>query len=382
MKVVVTAEYHYLATDDGVMVDGKCDYAYWAQLLEVFDEVGVFSRLTAATRPAAARAVEGPGVTLLPAPDFVATRGLVGAAPGLAAAAWRAARAGDVFLLHAPGVMATALHPALRITRKPYAVEVVGDPRGSLDGAGRVLTALRGLAGRELQAMVAGAATTRYVTRRHLQDRYPPRPGTPSFVVSDAFVPDAIFAGPPATITDEPVLALGFVGALHRPYKALDVLLDALARTTRPHTLDVVGDGGLRPQLEAQAARLGLGGRVRFLGLLPSGTPVYDFLRGRAALVQPSRTEGLPRSVLEAMALGLPCLATPVGGVPELVGPDELVAVDDAAGLARAIDALAADPARRRRLALANRELARNYAAGVSRATMRRFHQALRDAAR
>lgn len=382
MKVVVTAEYHYLATDDGVMVDGKCDYAYWAQLLEVFDEVGVFSRLTAATRPAAARAVEGPGVTLLPAPDFVATRGLVGAAPGLAAAAWRAARAGDVFLLHAPGAMATALHPALRITRKPYAVEVVGDPRGSLDGAGRVLTALRGLAGRELQAMVAGAATTRYVTRRHLQDRYPPRPGTPSFVVSDAFVPDAIFAGPPATITDEPVLALGFVGALHRPYKALDVLLDALARTTRPHTLDVVGDGGLRPQLEAQAARLGLGGRVRFLGLLPSGTPVYDFLRGRAALVQPSRTEGLPRSVLEAMALGLPCLATPVGGVPELVGPDELVAVDDAAGLARAIDALAADPARRRRLALANRELARNYAAGVSRATMRRFHQALRDAAR
>jgi|JI10StandDraft_1071094.scaffolds.fasta_scaffold02711_6 phosphatidylinositol alpha-1,6-mannosyltransferase len=382
MKVVVTAEYHYLATDDGVMVDGKCDYAYWAQLLDVFDEVGVFSRLTAAARPAAARAVEGPGVTLLPAPDFVATRGLIRAAPGLAAAAQRAARAGDVFLLHAPGVMATALHPALRLARKPYAVEVVGDPRGSLDGAGRVLTALRGLAGRELAVMVAGAATTRYVTRHHLQDRYPPRPGTPSFVVSDAFVPDAIFAGPPAAITDEPVLALGFVGALHRPYKALDVLLDALARTTRPHTLDVVGDGGLRPQLEAQAARLGLGARVRFLGLLPSGAPVYDFLRGRAALVQPSRTEGLPRSVLEAMALGLPCLATPVGGVPELVGPGELVAVDDAAGLARAIDALAADPARRRRLALANRELARNYAAGVSRATMRRFHQALRDAAR
>ena len=382
MKVVVTAEYHYLATGDGVMVDGKCDYAYWSQLLEVFDEVGVFSRLGPAARPAAARTVEGPGVTLLPAPDFVATRGLIAAGPGLARAAWRAARAGDVFLLHAPGVMASALRPALALARKPYGVEVVGDPRGSLDGAGRVLTALRGLAGRDLRSMVAGASATRYVTRHHLQERYPPRPGTPTFVVSDAFVPDQIFAGPPATISDDPVLALGFVGALHRPYKALDILLDALARTTRPHTLDVVGDGGLRPQLEAQAARLGLGGRVRFLGTLPSGTAVYDFLRGRSALVQPSRTEGLPRSVLEAMALGLPCLATPVGGVPDLVGAAELVPVDDAAALARAIDGLAADPARRRQLSHVNRELARDYAAGVSRATMRRFHQALRAAVR
>lgn len=381
MRIVVTAEYHYLATRDGVMVDGKCDYAYWAQLLEVFDEVGVFSRLAPGEVPAAARAVEGPGVTLLSAPDFVATRGLVRAAPGLAAAAWRAARWGDVFLLHAPGVMATALRPALALARKPYGVEVVGDPRGSLDGAGRVLTALRGLAGRELASMVAGASATRYVTRRHLQERYPPRAGTPTFVVSDAFIPDAIFAREPAAITDDATLALGFVGALHRPYKGLDVLLDALARTTRPHTLAIAGDGALRPSLEAQAQRLGLAARVQFLGALPSGARVYDFLRGRAALVQPSRTEGLPRSLLEGMALGLPCLATPVGGVPELLDRAELVPVDDADALARAIDALGADPARRRRLAVSNRELARDYASAVSRATMRRFHQALRDVA-
>ncbi len=382
MKVVVTAEYHYLATDDGVLVDGKCDYAYWAQLLDVFDEVLVFSRLAPGVRSPTSRPVEGPGVRLIAAPDFVATAGLAAAGPGLARAAWRAARAGDVGLLHAPGVMASALRPALALARKPYGVEVVGDPRGSLDGAGRVLTTLRGLAGRELTGMVAGASATRYVTRRNLQASYPPRPGTPTFVVSDAFIPDDIFAGPPATLTDEPRLALGFVGALHRPYKGLDVLLAALARTALPHTLDVVGDGGLRPQLEAQAVALGLGARVRFLGTLPPGRPVYDFLRGRAALVQPSRTEGLPRSLLEGMALGLPCLASPVGGVPELLAPSELVAVDDIEGLAGAIDALGADPARRRRLALANRELAREYAAGVSRATMRQFHRALRDAAR
>lgn len=382
MRVVVTSEHHHVATPDGVMVDGKYDYAYWSRLLATFDEVVVFGRMRPGERGPTSRPLEGPGVTLLPTPDFVATAGLLGALPGVARAAWAAARTGEVFLLHAPGSMATALRPAVVAARKAYGVEVVGDPRGSLDGAGRILTALRGLAGRDLASMVAGAATTRYVTRRHLQASFPPRVGTPSFVVSDAFIPDEIFAGPPATIADHPVLALGFVGALRRPYKGLDVLLDALARTARPHTLDVVGDGGLRPELEARAARLGLGARVRFFGALPPGQAVYDFLRGRSAQVQPSRTEGLPRSLLEGMALGLPCLATPVGGVPELLEPSELVAVDDAEGLARAIDALGADPARRRRLALANRELAREYAFSRSEARMQGFYRAVRDAGR
>ena len=61
MKVVVTAEYHYVATPDGVLVDGKCDYAYWAQLLEVFDEVGVFSRL-APHSPSGRRYVASPRI--------------------------------------------------------------------------------------------------------------------------------------------------------------------------------------------------------------------------------------------------------------------------------------------------------------------------------
>jgi phosphatidylinositol alpha-1,6-mannosyltransferase len=228
--------------------------------------------------------------------------------------------------------------------------------------------------------MVAGARATRYVTQAQLQRRYPPRPGAPTFAISDAYIPDAVFAGAGATITDDPVLALGFVGALFRPYKGLDVLLDALARTARPHTLEVVGDGQLRAGLEAQAARLGLGARVRFLGALPPGEAVYRFLRTRAAFVQPSRTEGLPRSLLEAMAVGLPALATAVGGVPELLDADELVRVDDAGALAQAIDRLAADPARRRRLAAENRQKVARYAATPAQAEMRRFFEAIRDA--
>ena len=378
MRIVVSSEFHYRATPAGIVVNGKCDYRYWAELLDVFEQVGVFARVAPGLATPTSTPVEGPGVQVIAAPDFVATRGLVGAAPGLAVAAVRAAAAGDVFLLHAPGVMATALRPAVVVARKRYAVEVVGDPRVALVGAGRILTAARGLGAADLRSMVAGACASRFVTRTQLQALYPPRPGTPTFTVSDAYIPEAVVAVPAAVIDDAPVLALGFVGALARPYKGLDVLLDALTRTARPHTLVVVGDGALRAGYQAQAERLGLTARVQFLGALPPGGPVYDFLRGRAAFVQPSRTEGLPRSLIEAMAVGLPCLATPVGGVPDLLDADELVPVEDADALARAIDALGADPARRRRLAAANRARAATYAATPSRATMRRFFEAIR----
>jgi phosphatidylinositol alpha-1,6-mannosyltransferase len=379
MRVVVTSEFHYRATGRGVMVDGKCDYAYWAQLLAVFDEVRVFARLAPGDLTPTMQPVEGPGVSVVAAPDFVGTHGLVQALPGLAAAARRASASGEAFLLHAPGVMATVLRPLLLARGQRYSVEVVGDPLHALVGAGP-LAMLRGVGARDLRSMVAGARATRYVTQAQLQRIYPPRPGAPTFAISDAYIPDAVFDGAGATITDEPVLALGFVGALFRPYKGLDVLLDALARTARPHTLEVVGDGQLRAGLEAQAARLGLGARVRFLGALPPGEAVYRFLRTRAAFVQPSRTEGLPRSLLEAMAVGLPALATAVGGVPELLDADELVRVEDAGALAQAIDRLAADPARRRRLAAENRQKVARYAATPAQAEMRRFFEAIRDA--
>ena len=84
MRVVVTSEFHYRATARGVMVDGKCDYAYWAQLLAVFDEVQVFARLAPGDQTPTMQPVEGPGVSVIAAPDFVGTRGLVPALPGLA----------------------------------------------------------------------------------------------------------------------------------------------------------------------------------------------------------------------------------------------------------------------------------------------------------
>lgn len=114
--------------------------------------------------------------------------------------------------------------------------------------------------------------------------------------------------------------------------------------------LALVGDGPLRNATEAQAARLGVAASILFLGFRH---PVAPYLAAADVVVQPSRTEGMPNAVLEAMALGKAIVATAVGGVPELIEDGScgrLVLPDDAAALAGAIAACLAAPAEARAL--------------------------------
>jgi glycosyltransferase involved in cell wall biosynthesis len=150
-----------------------------------------------------------------------------------------------------------------------------------------------------------------------------------------------------------------FIGEL-RPVKGIDTLLDAIGRLHRAGqklTAVIVGGGPSGAQLEAQARRLGLGDSVRFTGPMPARDA---FALGRLMVV-PSRAESLPYIVLEALAAGVPIIATRVGGIPEIFGPysEVLVPPDDSAALARAIEAARAAPQEQRALTAKLRERVR-----------------------
>jgi glycosyltransferase involved in cell wall biosynthesis len=149
-------------------------------------------------------------------------------------------------------------------------------------------------------------------------------------------------------------VTLAAAGRLTRQ-KALGDALAAVARVDRV-SLVVAGDGPERGALEQRAAELGLDGRVRFVGPL-ARTDVLTLFRAADAALLSSAWENLPHSVVEALAVGTPVVATAVGGVPEVVRDGEnglLVAPGDVAALAEAIrrvsepglrDALAANAA-------------------------------------
>jgi glycosyltransferase involved in cell wall biosynthesis len=164
-------------------------------------------------------------------------------------------------------------------------------------------------------------------------------PGECARVVHNG-VTEAEFA---PVVADAQATDLVFVGEL-RMLKGVDVLIEAvaaLARDGRRVTATIVGDGPDRAAFEAAATELGQA--IHFAGAKPARAA---FALGRL-LVVPSRAESLPYIVLEAAAAGLPLVATAVGGIPEIYGPDAscLVAPGDPAALARAIGSALGSPA-------------------------------------
>lgn len=132
------------------------------------------------------------------------------------------------------------------------------------------------------------------------------------------------------------------------PVKGLDVLLRAFAllRERRPDArLDIIGDGAEREALQALARNLGLDACVAFRGALPRDA-VRERLSAAACFALTSRSEGMPLALLEAMAVGVPAVASAVGAVPELLagGAGRLVPPDDPLALADALAATLAAP--------------------------------------
>jgi glycosyltransferase involved in cell wall biosynthesis len=161
------------------------------------------------------------------------------------------------------------------------------------------------------------------------------------------------------------VFAFFYVGRLN-PVKDLGTMLDAFAALVANESfqthLYLVGDGPERTTLETKREALGLSERVTFLG---ARSDVSEVLMAADAFVMSSKSEGLPMALLEAMAAGVPCIATAVGGIPDLLEDDRGLSVpaQDAPALANAMAAIARSPELRQHLvANAAANLVRNYA--------------------
>jgi len=385
--LLVTSETRFVRGPDGVVrsstgVDG---YAFWTRYLDVFDRVVVAARTAIADGDVGGPVVEGPGVRVAPLPDYRGPWGWLRVRPLLVRALRDAVLPADALCLRAPGPLATTAWK-LRDDR-PTALEVVGDPYDSLaPGAvrGVVRPFARARLVRDLGDMARAADGVAYVTEHALQRRYPPRGWTTSYSSIDledcAFVTDDVARSRERRAP----WRLVFVGTLAQLYKAPDVLIDAVAQVAAGGLdvrLTLVGGGAYQDELAARAELAGVAHRVAFAGQVAAGAAVREVLDRAHLFVLPSRQEGLPRAMIEAMARGVPCVGSTAGGIPELLPPERLVPSGDARALAETIARLCGDPAALAAAALRDLGVARRYRGDRLRERRRAFYARLRAAA-
>jgi glycosyltransferase involved in cell wall biosynthesis len=404
MRVIVTCEHRFsLAPDGSVWTKVAFDYEFWERYLTAFDTVRIVARAALdANISDRYKRVTGNRIEFWPVPFYLGPEQFLMKRHKVRASLQAAVEENDALVCRVGSPLADELLPVFWRTGRPYGLEVVGDPQEAL-GPGTVRHPLRRFfqmrASRLLRRECSLAVAVAYVTRETLQKRYPcpaHSVGISDVVRLDFSSAAKVFTTNYSSISweeddfareyrhfrDQGRTKIVFVGSLAQMYKGPDVLLKAvklLVPDLNPHAV-IIGDGKHRSELEQMAAELGISEHVKFLGELPSGRAIRHQLDEATIFVMPSRAEGLPRAMIEAMARALPCIATRVGGIPELLAAEDLVASEDHVGLANKIREVISDPQRLSEMSRRNLERAQEYRPDILDRRRSDFYRFLQDA--
>jgi glycosyltransferase involved in cell wall biosynthesis len=390
MQVVVTVEARLHRTPEGTI---WCDnqfpfpYEFWTRYLSAFSSVIVVARVQdIAKKELNWTVVEGQSVSVHALPYYVGPLAYLKNYLNLKRKLLEVLQPQRAFVLRVGSPIADLLQPQLKKLKYPYGVEVVGDPwdtfsRGSVNHPLRFF--FRRWFTYKLKSQCKYAYVASYVTERTLQLRYPAPKAKLTIAASSISLTDDAITDAPKLYQDRKSYTLVVVGSLEDHRKGIDILLHALRlvmdRGHRNVHLKVVGEGKKKFELVELAQELKIVERVEFLGALPPGAAVRDVLRLCDIFVLPSRAEGLPRAMIEAMAQGMFCIGSSIAGIPELINKRWLCRAGDADDLAnKMIDAFN-HPELMNEQAKLNLVRVSSYHVSILSERRKRLYQTLRD---
>lgn len=274
----------------------------------------------------------------------------------------------------------------IRRNRSPFFLEVVNDPDTFTD-----LPKLMQLVNKfMLRVMLNSARGASFVTERILQKKYLPAAPRPEFLeayYSSVELPKNMF-GKPKQYSRESCKRMTLVhvaNSIMDDTKGHVALLKAVKYVRESGCflkLVLIGDGPFVEKLRLLVTEtLRIEQSVEFIGRLHDRRELFARLYAADMFVYPTRLEGLPRSLIEAMAAGLPCLSTPIAGIPELLRGEYLFSPTDYEGFALKIIALIGRPEELERMSQENLDMAYKYEADILNARRRDFYSGVRKIA-
>lgn len=231
----------------------------------------------------------------------------------------------DIVILRVPTEMANFVHKYTLKQKKTLIVEVVGCPfdalwNHSLKGKAIAIPSMF-----SMKKLVKYSPNVIYVSNKFLQMRYPTKGnGIGCSDVRLENINDLALKERLEKIKGKNQFVIGTIGGYNVKFKCQDKVFLMLAYLKNRGIVNIryelVG-GGDNWRLKQLAQKYGVEEQVCFIGSL-SHELVFDWLDKIDCYIQPSKQEGLPRSVVEAMSRGLPCIGSTVGGIPELLEAD------------------------------------------------------------
>jgi glycosyltransferase involved in cell wall biosynthesis len=372
------------ARRQGVPSSNRNHFAiFGSRYTEVFDRVYIMCRVhdveDEKTLP-----VGGPGVDVIALPPVHGWRGLLRHGPDIVKAFLKIPR-DAVVLLRVPGIYPILAWLILAMRRQPYGVEAMADADAQFT-PGAYQRRFRGFYRlvwtRLMKLQCRHAAASSYVTMNALQSQFPPGAGRPSFSYTTLDLPEQALVRRPRSRAsfEKPELVLVNVAMMQKHLKGQDLIIRAVARLVQSGIrlkLWLVGDGDTRGEFERLAAELGVSENVTFLGRVQAGAEVFALLDQADIFVLPSRQEGLPRVVIEAMARGLPCFASALPGNYELLDERFLVRQNDDEDWVLKLRDAVGKPEFLAQASQANLAAARRFTVGGIQPIRNRFYETL-----
>lgn len=288
----------------------------------------------------------------------------------------------SVLVVRQPGPLGLLTTFIAKLRRRTVAAQVVGDigPVLRSGAVGRAAKHLAPAAEWTTRFAIREASAVRYVTKSQLQHRFPSSKGAFSFAISDV----ELGTFPPLRAAEPSHLRILSIGSHENSYKGYEFLFEAIPEVVRQHPsvqVRLIGEGRHQTSLMSLRDKLGLKDVVEFPGYISSKDQLIAELDDCTVFVLPSLTEGLPRALIEAMARGLPCTASNVGGIPELLAPKFLFPPKSSEAITQALLLLLADPSLRVEQGAHNLSKAMEYGPGPRQATLHAWRDCVQSLA-
>lgn len=370
MNATLIIEHRFRKSSNGKIYSSSnsVNRILWERYLEVYEHLTVVARIQDVLNPIGDEyLVSHDKVNFVPIPYYVGPKQFIKQYFKIKKILEAQVHENQAYICRLPSILGTIIITRLKKIKIPYIVELVGDPwevfaKGSLKVSLSFIHRYRSFF--TLKKSVKGAVGVIYVTEKMLQKRYPANKNALITHASNVILKQGNISREakkyPKKLEN---IKLVSIGSLEQLYKSPDIVLEALGILKEKginFELTWLGDGIYKKELQYLAKKLKISNQVKFCGNVVS-TEVLKELQKADLYIHVSRTEGLPRSLIEAMAQGLPCIGTKVGGIPELLENECLIEKNDIEALVNKVQYYYDHPEFMERMANINLSKARGY---------------------